>query len=138
MKSCILSVILLFSLAGCDLFNLSDETDVVSGRWTSNVVPQAGNCCLLDLTLDSNKGDVIGNGLVGAPGQRVGASDDFVIEVSGTVIGDRINLSLNSEYNPGSIEGNVIRGFNGTTDTVIRVNFSGFGVSGRDIILIRR
>lgn len=137
MKSIFLTFFLMLGLTGCDLFNLSDETDLVSGRWTSNVVPQAGDCCHLDLTLDSNKGDVLGSGTIATPGQRVGASDEFAVEVTGSVIDERINLTLNSEYNPGSIEGTVRRDFNGN-DIVIQVNFSGFGYSGRDILLFPR
>ena len=137
MKNLFLTSLLVLSLSGCDLFNLSDETDLLTGRWTSNVVPQAGDCCHLDLTLDSNKGDIIGSGTIATPGQRVGASDEFAVEVTGSVIDERINLTLNSEYNPGTIQGSVIRNFNGN-DIVIRVNFSGFGYSGRDIVLFPR
>lgn len=137
MKSFFLTCFLILGLSGCDLFNLSDETDLVSGRWSSNVVPQAGDCCHLDLTLDSNKGDILGSGTIATPGQRVGASDEFAVEVTGSVIEERINLTLNSEYNPGTIEGTVLRNFNGN-DIVIRVNFSGFGYSGRDIMLFPR
>ncbi len=137
MKSIILTSILVLGLSGCDLFNLSDETDLLTGRWTSNVVPQAGDCCHLDLTLDSNKGDVLGSGTISTPGQRVGASDEFAVEVAGSIIKERINLTLNSEYNPGTIEGNVLRNQNGH-DIVIQVNFSGFGYSGRDILLYPR
>ena len=138
MKSCLLSCILILGISGCDLFNLSDQTDVISGRWASNVVPQSGACCLLDLMLDSNKGDVVGTGTVGTPGQRVGASDEFAIEVTGTITDERINLSLSSEYNPGTITGTIIRDFNSTYDYVIQVNFNGFGYSGKDILLFPR
>ncbi|MEM8488548.1 MAG: hypothetical protein AAF564_23575 [Bacteroidota bacterium] len=137
MKRIFLTCFLMLGLTGCDLFNLSDETDLLTGRWTSNVVPQAGNCCHLDLTLDSNKGDVLGSGTISTPGQRVGASDEFAVEVTGSIIEERISLTLNSEYNPGTIEGSVLRNHNGN-DIVIQVNFSGFGYSGRDIILFPR
>lgn len=135
MKRCLLSCLLILALGGCDLFNLSDETDIVSGRWSSNVVPEAGNCCHIDITLDSNKGDVIGSGIVSTPGQRVGAANDFTIAVSGDVIRERINLTLESDYNPGSIEGTLVRNFNNRFDLVLKVNFEGFGYTGRDILL---
>ncbi len=139
MKSYLLSCILLFFAAGCDFFNLSDKAEAVSGRWTSNVVPQAGDCCHLDLTLISDdKGDITGTGIVATPGQRVGSVEEFAIEVEGALIDDRISLTLTSEYNPGTIKGSIIRDFNSSSDMVIEVDFVGFGFTGRDIVLFPR
>ena len=125
-------------VSGCDLFSLTDKTDLVTGSWSSNVVPQSGDCCHIELTLDSNKGDVIGTGTVGTPGARIGVTNEFAIEVSGTIIKERINLELASDFNPGTIEGTIRRNYNNNIDVVIEVNFNGFGFSGRDIVLFPR
>lgn len=135
MKSLFSILILVFCVSGCDLFSLTDKTDLVTGSWSSNVVPQAGDCCHIELTLDSNKGDVMGTGTVGTPGPRVGSFNQFAIAVTGTIIDERINLSLASDFNPGTIEGVIRRNFNRNIDVVLEVDFSGFGFSGRDIVL---
>lgn len=138
LKTCLLLAVTTLTLSSCDFFDLGDETDLLNGRWASNVVPQAGNCCHLDLTLDIQENDISGVGTVSTPGPGVGSASDFSIAFTGTIIDERINLSLNSEYNPGTIEGTVIRNFDNDFDIVLQVNFSGFGHSGRNIVLFPR
>lgn len=77
----------------------------------------------------------MGTGTVGTPGPRVGSFNQFAIAVTGTIIDERINLSLASDFNPGTIEGVIRRNFNRNIDVVLEVDFSGFGFSGRDIVL---
>ena len=135
----ILAILTLFlCLGGCETFELNDSSDIVTGRWSSNVAPVSGDCCHLDLTLDSDDGKVTGSGVVETPGQRIGVSEEFTIQVTGTVIDERIRMTLASTNNPGLIEGFVDREFSATSDLVMRVNFEGFGFEGRDIVLFRR
>ena len=124
-----------FLAAGCGLFELSDSSDIVSGDWTSNVAAVAGDCCHLELALESHEGDVSGTGLVETPGNRIGISEEFTIRVTGTVIDDRVRLTLDSTNNPGLIEGHVERNSSLGFDRILRVNFEGFGFEGRDIVL---
>lgn len=120
---------------GCDTLNLSKESDIVTGHWTSNVVPVAGECCHLDLMLLSENGEITGSGIVETPGAQAGLSQEFMIEVTGDIIDDRISLALDSENNPGKIEGVMIKNYSSTFELVLRVNFEGLGYTGRDIIL---
>ncbi len=120
---------------GCDTLNLSKESDIVTGHWTSNVVPVSGECCHLDLMLLSENGQITGSGIVETPGAQAGLSQEFMIEVSGQIVGERISLSLTSENNPGKIEGVMIKNYSSTFELVLRVNFEGLGFKGRDIVL---
>ena len=138
-KSTLVVCLAALTLTGCDFFDLSDENDLLNGRWASNVVPQAGDCCHLDITLTIDEdNDIVGQGTVGTPGQGVGSLNEFAVAFTGTVIDERINLAFDRKYNPGSIEGTVIRNFNDNFDIVIQVNFNGFGHSGRNIVLFPR
>lgn len=137
MRLAVLSV-LLIGLEGCGVFDLTDATEVLDGRWSSNVAAVAGDCCHLDLTLETDDGEVTGTGTVETPGPRIGVSEEFTIQVKGTVINDRIRLDLVSTNNPGVIEGVVDRTYGRGFDIVLRVNFEGFGFKGRDIILFPR
>lgn len=129
---------ILMSSAGCGVFELNDASDIVTGHWASNVAAVAGDCCHLDITLESQDGQVTGSGTVETPGQRIGVSEEFTIEVTGTVVNDRLKLTLSSTNNPGVIEGVVDRNFNTSFNRVLRVNFQGFGFRGRDIVLFPR
>ena len=130
--------LLLLLVSGCDVFDLSKQSDLLSGSWTTNVVPLSGECCHLELMLDSEEGQITGTGIVETPGQRVGASQEFSIEVYGTIIDDRVNLVLGSENNPGTIEGVLIQDYNPSFELVMQVNFEGFGHKGRNIVLFPR
>lgn len=122
-------------VSGCDTLNLSKESDIITGHWTSNVVPVSGECCHLDLMLLSENGEITGNGIVEVPGAQAGLSQEFMIEVTGNIIEERINLALVSENNPGQIEGVMIKNYSATFELVLRVNFEGFGFKGREIVL---
>ena len=130
-------VILLLG-SGCDVVELNDQRDILNGRWASNIAAVSGVCCHLDLTLETEDGEVIGTGIVETPGQRVGVSEEFTIQVVGTIIDDRVRLELASTNNPGLIEGALERNANSSTNIVLDVNFEGFGFEGRDIVLFPR
>ena len=128
----------LFVLSGCDVFKLSEESDILTGRWSSAVEPASGACCQLDLTLQSRGNNVEGTGFVITPGNRIGTFEQFAIEVAGTFDDDRLQLSLVSKFNPGTISGMIDKEFSEAFSIVLRVDFEGFGHTGEDIVLFPR
>ena len=138
MKQLFIAGIALLFASGCGAFELSDESSVVNGSWSSTVAAVSGACCQLEMTIRNRDGRLSGTGTVETPGRRVGTSDVYEIAFSGSMRNDRVDLTLDSALNEGSIVGTVERGYNATYDMVLKVDFDGFGYQGKDIILFPR
>ncbi len=124
---------------GCDVFRLQDESTALSGRWSSDVVARSGDCCEIDLTLEVEEDVVTGQGTINTPGQRIGETLQFSIEVTGQFLNDRLELQSTSQANPVFIEGSLDRQVSTSNNKpALRVNFEGFGRMGRDILLFQR
>ncbi len=138
MKQLLIAGLVCLLAGGCGAFELSDESSVVNGAWSSTVAAVSGACCKLDVTMRNRDGQISGTGTVETPGRRVGTSDVYEIAFSGSLRNDRVDLELDSEFNTGSIVGTVERGYNSTYNMVLKVDFEGFGYRGKDIILFPR
>ena len=133
---CLLAGMLLIS--GCDVFRLDTESTVLSGRWASNVVARSGDCCHIDLTLNTDDEIITGRGTINTPGQSLGEELQFTVEVSGQFANDRLELRSSSQSNPVFIQGVLDEESDPAGDVVLRVDFEGFGKTGNDIILFQR
>ena len=131
-------IIMASALVGCDFFKLETESSIVEGRWSSNVVPSAGNCCGIDLTLDSDDELISGRGVIKVPGSRVGDELQFSVEVTGTFRDERLELESTSQANPVFIQGILTEDTQGSNALNLLVNFEGFGFTARDILLFHR
>lgn len=133
-------VFLLLSLAlsGCGVFELETESSVLRGRWQSNVVPTAGICCDLDLTLDNDEENITGRGIIKTPGTRQGDEFQFSVEVIGTYRDNRLELRSISQANPVFIQGTLVEITQPSNDVTLEVDFNGFGHTGEDITLFQR
>ncbi|MDZ4701486.1 MAG: hypothetical protein SH809_17370 [Rhodothermales bacterium] len=138
MKRLFLLSVLLVVAGGCDAFRLSDESSIVNGNWSSTVAAVSGACCQLEIEIKNKDGRLTGSGTVETPGRRVGTSDVYSIAFTGSLNNDRVELELDSEFNTGTIVGQVLRDFSTTYAMVLEVDFSGFGYDGKDIILFPR
>ncbi|MEZ4701643.1 MAG: hypothetical protein R2834_14995 [Rhodothermales bacterium] len=138
MKRLVFLSMALIVASGCDVFQLNDESSIVNGNWSSTVAAVSGTCCQLEIQIKNADGRLTGSGTVETPGRRVGTSDIYSISFSGTLNNDRVDLQLDSEFNSGSIVGQVVRDYSRIYDMVLEVDFSGFGYTGKDIILFPR
>ena len=128
----------LLLVSACDLFKLDTESRAITGRWASNVVARSGDCCHIDLNLETDEDIVTGRGVITTPGQSLGEELRFSVEMSGEFRNERLELRSASQANPVVIEGVLDRDASTADETVLRVDFEGFGKSGRDIILFQR
>ena len=131
-------MILFFVMSGCDFFELDTPSNILDGRWESNVVPTAGICCGLDLTLENDEETITGTGVVKTPGTRQGDEFQFAIEVIGTYRDNRLELRSTSQANPVFIQGTVREIAQPDSDVILEVDFDGFGHTGEDIVLFQR
>ena len=131
-------IALLLTISGCGLFELDTESSVLRGRWESNVVPTAGICCGLDLTLENDEENITGRGIIKTPGTRQGDEFQFSIEVTGTYRDNRLELRSTSQANPVFIQGTLMETTQSGNGIILEVDFDGFGHTGEDIVLFQR
>lgn len=134
----IVLVALCLSTSGCDFFRLDTASSILEGRWESNVVPTAGICCDLDLTLENDEENITGTGVVKTPGTRQGDEFQFAVEVVGTYRDNRLELRSTSQANPVFIQGTIVENNQLSNDVILEVDFDGFGHMGDGIILFQR
>ena len=130
-------IALLLTISGCGIFELDTESSVLQGRWESNVVPTAGICCDLDLTLDNDEENITGRGVVKTPGTRQGDEFQFSVELTGTYRDNRLELRSTSQANPVFIQGTLLENSE-PSSIFLEVDFDGFGHTGQDIVLFQR
>lgn len=131
-------VALFLSVSGCDFFQLDTASSVLKGRWESNIVPTAGICCDLDLTLENDEENISGTGVIKTPGTRQGDEFQFAVEVVGTYRDNRLELRSTSQANPVFIQGILVENSQLNDGVILEVDFEGFGHTGEDIILFQR